>query len=99
MNAAPREAPLVAVWATDTATRARLAQAARAAGFRVRASGRPAEHAKALADGAVQWVLTTDAAPPEVPGSAARVVQLDGDDAALSARVVALYRAMTLDSV
>lgn len=92
MSDTTREVPLVAVWATDTATRTRLARAARAAGFRVRASGRPAEHAKALADGDARVVLTTDAAPPEVPGSAARVVHVPvRDDGALEARLATLY--------
>lgn len=89
MSDPTREAPLVAVWSTDAASRARLTQAARRAGFRVRASGRPAEHAKALADGGVHVVLTTDAAPPEAIGSAARVVQLLDD--ALAAQLAALY--------
>ena len=86
-----RAGPLAAVWAPDTTTRTRLTQAARAVGFRVRASGRPAEHAKALADGTVHVVLTINAAPPDVPGSAARVVQLDGDDETLMTRLAALY--------
>lgn len=84
----------MAVWAVDSALRAQLVRLAREAGFVVRASGRAAEHAKAMADGAVRLVVTVGSPPLPVPDAVPTEVvsRADNDTAA---RLAARYRALT----
>jgi hypothetical protein len=59
----------VLVWEADTTRRRGWMAALRAAGHAVRGASREAERTKALADGAVQLVVTSgvDGAPPDGP--------------------------------
>ncbi len=57
----------VLVWEADAVRRRAWMAALRAAGLTVRGASREAERAKALADGAVQVVVTSEAAGAPVP--------------------------------
>jgi hypothetical protein len=57
----------VLVWEADAVRRRAWMAVLRAAGHAVRGASREAERAKALADGVVQVVVTSEAAGPPVP--------------------------------